>query len=343
MAIQFNAVRRTIAMTLPQTMTAIAITAPGGPEVLRPVQLALPRPGAGELLIRVEAAGVNRPDVMQRQGLYPPPPGASEIPGLEIAGEIVELGAGAARYRLGDKVAALVTGGGYAQYCVADERAALPFPAGFDAVSAAALPETFFTVWQNMFERGRLQAGESVLVHGGSGGIGTTAIQLAKAFGATVFTTAGSAEKCAACKKLGADHAINYRKADFVAVIKETTAGRGVDLILDMIGGEYFQRNLLAAAEDGRIHQIAFQNGPKATVDFTRMMVRRITLTGSTLRPRTMEVKGRLARDLEQKVWPLLAKGAVKPVLDSRFALEEAAAAHRRMEADHIGKIMLTI
>ena len=330
-------------MTLPEKMTAIAITAPGGPEVLQPDQLALPRPGAGELLIRVEAAGVNRPDVMQRKGLYPPPPGASEIPGLEIAGEIVELGAGAARYRLGDRVTALVTGGGYAQYCVADERAALPFPAGFDAVSAAALPETFFTVWQNMFERGRLQAGESVLVHGGSGGIGTTAIQLAKAFGATVFTTASSAEKCAACEKLGADHAINYREADFVAVIKETTAGRGVDLILDMVGGEYFQRNLLAAAEDGRIHQIAFQNGPKAMVDFTRMMVRRITLTGSTLRPRTMEVKGRLARDLEQKVWPLLAKGSVKPVLDSRFALEEAAEAHRRMESDHIGKIMLTI
>lgn len=330
-------------MTLPEKMTAIAITGPGGPEVLQPVQLGLPRPGAGELLIRVEAAGVNRPDVMQRKGLYPPPPGASEIPGLEIAGEIVELGAGAARYHLGDRVTALVTGGGYAHYCVADERAALPFPAGFDAVSAAALPETFFTVWQNMFERGRLQAGESVLVHGGSGGIGTTAIQLAKAFGATVFTTAGSAEKCAACKKLGADHAINYREADFVAVIKETTAGRGVDLILDMVGGEYFQRNLLAAAEDGRIHQIAFQNGPKATVDFTRMMVRRITLTGSTLRPRTMEVKGRLARDLEQKVWPLLAKGSVKPVLDSRFALEQAAEAHRRMDADHIGKIMLTI
>lgn len=330
-------------MTLPPHMISIAITEPGGPDVLQPVQTALPRPGAGELLVRVEAAGVNRPDVMQRKGLYPPPPGASEIPGLEIAGEVVELGAGATRFRPGDKVAALVTGGGYAQYCVADERAALPFPAGFDAVSAAAVPETFFTVWQNVFERGRLQAGESFLVHGGSSGIGTTAIQLAKAFGATVFTTAGSAEKCAVCEKLGADHAINYHEADFVAVIKEITGGKGVDLILDMVGGDYFQRNLLAAAEDGRIHQIAFMNGPKATVDFTRMMLKRITLTGSTLRARSMEVKGRLARALEEQVWPLLAEGRVKPVIDSSFSLELAADAHRRMETHaHIGKIVLT-
>jgi putative PIG3 family NAD(P)H quinone oxidoreductase len=331
-------------MTLPVHMTAVAITEPGGPEVLRPVETAVPRPGAGELLIQVEAAGVNRPDVMQRKGLYPPPPGASEFPGLEIAGEVVELGAGASRFGLGDKVAALVTGGGYAQYCVADERAALPFPAGFDAVNAAALPETFFTVWQNVFERGKLQAGESFLVHGGSSGIGTTAIQLAKAFGATVFTTAGSPEKCAACERLGADHAINYRKADFVAVIKDKTGGRGVDLILDMVGGEYFQRNLLSAADDGRIHQIAFMNGPKASMDFTRMMLKRIMLTGSTLRPRPMEVKAKLARALEEKVWPLLAARTVKPIIDSSFPLEQAADAHRRMETNaHIGKIMLTI
>ena len=331
-------------MTLPAKMTAIAISEPGGPDVLQPIEAALPRPGTRELLVRVEAAGVNRPDVMQRKGLYPPPPGASEIPGLEIAGEVVELGADVTRFRVGDKVTALVTGGGYAQYCVADERAALPFPAGFDAVSAAALPETFFTVWQNLFARGRLQAGESLLVHGGSSGIGTTAIQLAKAFGATVFTTAGSAEKCAACERLGADHAINYREADFVAVVKEKTGGRGVDLILDMVGGDYFQRNLLTAADDGRIHQIAFQAGPKATVDFTRMMLKRITLTGSTLRPRPMEVKEQLARALEEKVWPLLAKGDVKPVIDSRFPLEQAAEAHRRMETNaHIGKIILTI
>jgi NADPH2:quinone reductase len=331
-------------MTLPATMTAIAITGPGGADVLQPIQAALPKPGAGALLVKVEAAGVNRPDVMQRMGLYPPPPGASDIPGLEIAGEVVELGAGVTRFRLGDKVAALVTGGGYAQYCLADERAALPFPAGFDAVGAAALPETFFTVWQNVFERGRLQAGESFLVHGGSSGIGTTAIQLAKAFGATVFTTAGSAEKCAACERLGADHAINYREADFVAVIKEKTGGKGIDLILDMVGGDYVQRNLLIAAEDGRIHQIAFQRGPKASVDFTRLMVRRITLTGSTLRPRSMEVKEKLAQGLEEKVWPLLAKGAVQPVIDSRFPLEQAADAHRRIETNaHIGKIILTV
>ena len=331
-------------MTLPATMTAIAITEPGGPEVLQAVEAGLPMPGAREMLIRVEAAGVNRPDVVQRKGLYPPPAGTSQYPGLEIAGEVVGLGEGATRFRLGDRVAALVTGGGYAQYCVADERAALPWPDGFDAVSAAALPETFFTVWQNVFVRGGLQAGERFLVHGGSSGIGTTAIQLAKAFGATVFTTAGSAEKCAACERLGADHAINYREADFVEVVKEKTDGRGVDLILDMVGGDYFQRNLLSVADDGRIHQIAFLNGPKATVDFTRMMVKRITLTGSTLRPRTMEVKEKLARALEEKVWPLLAAGTVKPVIDSRFPLEQAAEAHRRMETNaHIGKIILTI
>jgi NADPH2:quinone reductase len=245
---------------------------------------------------------------------------------------------------MGDKVCALVTGGGYAEYCVADERAALPIPAGFDDTRAAALPETFFTVWQNVFVRGGLKGGESFLVHGGSSGIGTTAIQLAKAFGATVFITAGSAEKCAACKKLGADHAINYREEDFVAVIKDKTGGKGVDMILDMVGGDYFQRNLLSAAEDGRIHQIAFLGGPKATVDFTRMMVKRITLTGSTLRPRTMEVKGQLAKGLEEKVWPLISQAKIAPVIDSTFPLDDAAKAHARMETNaHIGKIILTI
>jgi NADPH:quinone reductase len=331
-------------MSLPETMKAIAITEPGGPDVLKPTSMPLPRPGAGEVLVKVAAAGVNRPDVQQRKGLYPPPPGASEIPGLEIAGEVVDLGAGVTRFAIGDRVCALVTGGGYAEYCVADERAALPVPAGFDDTRAAALPETFFTVWQNVFVRGGLKDGESFLVHGGSSGIGTTAIQLAKAFGATVFATAGSAEKCAACEKLGADHAINYREEDFVAVIKDKTGGKGVDLILDMVGGDYFQRNLLSAAEDGRIHQIAFLGGPKATVDFTRMMVKRITLTGSTLRPRTMEIKGQLARGLAEKVWPLIAQGKIAPVIDSTFSLDDAAKAHARMETNaHIGKIILTM
>jgi NADPH2:quinone reductase len=325
-------------------MTAISISEPGGPEVLKPVEMPVPTPGAKEILIRVEAAGVNRPDVLQRKGAYPPPPGASEIPGLEVAGEVVAVGEGAERVRTGDRVTALVTGGGYAQYCVAHEAAALPFPRGFDAIRAAALPETFFTVWHNLFYRGGLVRGETLLVHGGSSGIGTTAIQIAKAFGATVFTTAGSAEKCAACEGLGADVAINYREEDFVAVVKEKTDGRGVDIILDMVGGDYFQKNIYCAAEDGRIHQIAFLQGSKATVDFNRLMRKRITLTGSTLRPRTSEVKAQLARALEDKVWPLLSDGEVKPVIDSTFALEKAAEAHARMESNvHIGKIILTL
>jgi putative PIG3 family NAD(P)H quinone oxidoreductase len=325
-------------------MTAIAIREPGGPDVLEPVEMPVAAPGVGELLVKVEAAGVNRPDVLQRKGNYPPPPGASEIPGLEIAGEVVAAGSGVQRFKPGDKVAALVTGGGYAQYCLADARAALPFPAGYDAVRSAALPETFFTVWQNLFKRGGLKAGQSVLIHGGSSGIGTTAIQLAKAFGATVFTTAGSADKCAACESLGADTAINYREEDFAAMVKKATSGRGVDLILDMVGGSYIDRNLSCVAEDGSIHQIAFLEGSKATVDLMRLMLKRITLTGSTLRVRSAEVKGELARALEEKVWPLLASGEVKPVIDSTFPLEKAADAHRRMESNaHIGKIILTV
>jgi len=330
--------------SLPNAMTAIAISEPGGPDVLKPVEIPVPVPGPNEILIRVEAAGVNRPDVLQRKGAYPPPPGASEIPGLEIAGEIVAAGQGAARFAPGDRVTALVTGGGYAQYCLAHEGAALPFPREFDAVHAAALPETYFTVWHNLFYRGGLARGETLLVHGGSSGIGTTAIQIAKAFGATVFTTAGSAEKCAACEALGADVAINYREEDFVAAVKEKTDGRGVDIILDMVGGDYLQKNIYCAAEDGRIHQIAFLHGSKATVDFNRLMRKRITLTGSTLRPRTPEVKAQLARALEDRVWPLLSAGEVKPIIDSTFPLEKAAEAHARMESNvHIGKIILTL
>ncbi len=332
-------------MTLPESMKAISIEGNGGgPEVLKPESRPVPRPGEGELLVRVEAAGVNRPDVLQRKGNYPPPPGASDIPGLEIAGEVIEAGPGASRYKAGDRITALVTGGGYAEYCVADERAALPFPEGFDAVQAASLPETFFTVWQNVFVRGGLKSGERFLVHGGSSGIGVTAIQLARAFGATVYATAGSAEKCEACRSLGATRAINYREEDFVAVLKAETGGKGVNLILDMVGGDYVERNILAVAEDGRIHQIAFQTGSKVTVDLMRLMLKRVTLTGSTLRPRPMEVKGQLARGLEEQVWPLLAKGEVKPVIDSTFPLEKASEAHRRMEMNaHIGKIILTI
>lgn len=329
-------------MSLPQSMTAIAITNPGEPEVLQPVSMDVPRVGPRQVLIKVEVAGVNRPDVLQRKGFYPPPHDASEIPGLEIAGEIVVIGEGVSRYNIGDKVTALVTGGGYAEYCVADERACLPFPSGFDAVRAAALPETFFTVWQNLFVRGGLQPGENFLVHGGTSGIGTTAIQLAKAFGAKVYATAGSAEKCAACETLGADKAINYREEDFVAVIKAETGGKGVDLLLDMVGGDYIGRNLSIMADDGRIHQIAFLNGSKVTVDLMRLMLKRLTLTGSTLRARTIEVKEQLARDLEEKVWPLLADGRIAPVIDSVYPLEQASAAHRRMESNaHIGKILL--
>lgn len=329
---------------LPATMTAIGFEAPGGPEVLKAQQRPVPQPGPGQLLVHVAVAGVNRPDVLQRLGGYAPPPGASDIPGLEIAGRIVALGEGVSRYEVGDQVCALVAGGGYAEYAVVHEDNALPIPSGLSLEEAGAIPETFFTVWTNVFQRGGLKKGESFMVHGGTSGIGTTAIQLAKAFGATVLATAGSDEKCAACRDLGADHAINYRTEDFVAAAKAATGGRGVNLILDMVGGDYINRNYDAAAESGRIVQIAFLNGPKAEVNFSRLMMKRLTHTGSTLRPRTIAEKAGIARELEEKVWPLLTEGRCKPVIHARFPLAQAAEAHRLMESNaHIGKIVLTV
>jgi NADPH:quinone reductase len=330
--------------TLPTHMTAIAISAPGGPEVLVAEQRPCPRPQAGEILLKVAAAGVNRPDVMQRQGLYPPPPGAPDIPGLELAGTVVERGAGAARFTLGNTVCALVTGGGYAEYAVAHESCALPVPARLSMVEAAAIPETFFTVWHNVFERGGLKSGETLLVHGGSSGIGTTAIQLAKAFGARVIVTAGSAEKCQRCLALGADYAVNYRSEDFVAAAKAATGGKGVEVVLDLVGGDYIERNYEAAAVEGRIVQIAFQGGPRANVDFRRLMLKRLHHTGSTLRARSVNEKAAIAQAIEQQVWPLIAAGKVKPVIDRTFPLEQAGAAHALMEtSSHIGKIVLTL
>ena len=329
---------------LPDRMTVIAIRSPGGPDVLVPEQRPTPAPAAGEILVKVAAAGVNRPDVMQRMGLYPPPPGATDIPGLEIAGEVVARGAGANRWKDGDKVMALVVGGGYAEYCLAHETHALPIPPSVSAVEAAAVPETFFTVWYNAFERGRLSAGETLLVHGGTSGIGTTAIQLAKALGARVIATAGSPEKCAACRKLGADVAVNYKTEDFVAATKKATDGRGADVILDMVGGSYIERNYDAAAVEGRVVQIAFQDASHADVDFRRLMFKRLTHTGSTLRARAIADKAAIARAVEEKVLPLIAAGRVKPVIDSTFPLREAAKAHARMEtSQHIGKIVLTL
>jgi NADPH:quinone reductase len=327
---------------LPAEITVIAIRAPGGPEMLVPEPRPLPQPAEGEVLVKVAAAGVNRPDVAQRQGNYPPPKGATDIPGLEIAGEVVALGPGVRRWKLGDKVMALVVGGGYAEYCLAHESHCLPVPAGLSMVEAAAIPETFFTVWHNTFERGRLAAGETLLVHGGSSGIGTVAIQLAKAFGARVVTTAGSAEKCEACRKLGADVAINYKTEDFVTATKAATAGLGAEVVLDMVGGDYIERNYEAAAIDGRIVQIAFLGSSKATVDFRRLMLKRLTHTGSTLRARSVADKAAIARAVEDRVLPLIAAGKVKPLIDSTFPLREAAAAHAKMEAStHIGKIVL--
>lgn len=328
---------------LPETMTAIEITTPGGPEVLRPTRRPVPVAGPGEILVRVAHAGVNRPDVLQRQGGYPAPKGASDIPGLEIAGEVVAAGPGAARFGIGDRVTALVAGGGYAEYATVAASNALPIPAGLSLAEAAALPETFFTVWSNVFDRAGLKPGESFLVHGGTSGIGTTAIQLAKAFGAKVITTAGSDEKCAACLELGADVAINYRTADFVKAVKDATGG-GVDVILDMVGGDYIARNHEAAAVEGRIVQIAFLQGSKVTIDFTRLMLKRLSHTGSTLRARDVGFKAAIAAALEARVWPLLESGAVRPVMDRVFPLAEAAAAHARMEASsHIGKIVLDV
>jgi NADPH:quinone reductase len=323
---------------------AIEIREPGGPDVLVPVERPRPAPSAGEVLIRVGAAGVNRPDVFQRLGRYPPPPGASDIPGLEVAGTIEAVGAEAQPWRIGDLVCALVAGGGYAEYCVAPAPQCLLIPRGFDMTMAAAIPETVFTVWTNVFQRGRLTAGETVLIHGGSSGIGTMAIQLGKAFGARVFATAGSAEKCAACERLGAERAINYRDGDFVAVVHDLTGGRGVDLVLDMVGGEYFERNIEVLALDGRLVEIATLHGVKAELNIQTVMHRRLTITGSTLRARPIADKGAIAEAVRQHVWPLLESGAVVPIIHTTFPLRDAAGAHRLMESSaHIGKIILTV
>jgi len=325
-------------------MICIEISQPGEPEVLKPAERPDPVPGPGEVLIRVAAAGVNRPDVLQRRGAYPPPPGASDIPGLEVAGTVAAVGAGVERWRTGDAVCALVSGGGYATMCVAPAPQCLRVPATLDLVAAAAIPETFFTVWTNVFDRGRLQAGEKALFHGGTSGIGTTAIQLATARGATVFATAGSDEKVRACEALGARHAINYRTQDFVNVIREMTGGAGVDLILDIMGGSYLNRNLAALAVDGRLVQIGLMGGESASVDLRRVLGRRLTITGSTLRPRPVAEKGAIAAALAREVWPLLEAGTIKPIVFKTFPLAEAAAAHGLMESsEHVGKIVLTM
>lgn len=327
---------------LPQTMTAIEISAPGGPEVLVPVTRPVPKPGAGEVIVKVAAAGINRPDVFQRQGNYAPPPGASDLPGLEIAGTVVAVGLGARNMNVGDRVCALVTGGGYAEYCAAPALQCLPIPAGLSFEEAAAIPETFFTVWTNLVDRAHFAPGKSVLIHGGTSGIGTTAIQLVKALGGRVFATAGGSEKAQACEQLGAERGIDYKTQDFVQIAKELTGGKGVDIIIDMVGGDYVQRNIQVAAVDGVIVNIAFLHGSLVEIDLNQVMRKRLTLTGSTLRPRSVEEKGAIARDLLARVWPLLHSGAVKPVLFKTFPLREAAEAHRLMESSsHIGKIVL--
>jgi putative PIG3 family NAD(P)H quinone oxidoreductase len=325
-------------------MIAIEIREPGGPDVLVPVERPMPAVGAGDVLIRVAAAGVNRPDVMQRQGEYPPPPGASDIPGLEVVGTVEAVADDVVNWRVGDRVCALVSGGGYAEYCVAPAPQCLPVPRGIDFAHAAAIPETTFTVWTNVFERGRLVRGESILIQGGSGGIGTTAIQLAHAFGARVFATAGSAEKCAACESLGAEHAINYRETDFVEAVKDATGGRGVDVVLDMVAGDYLQRNIDALAVDGRLVMIGRQRGGKSELDVMSVLRRRLTLTGSTLRARSVAEKGAIARAVHQHVWPLFESGTVRVIVHQTFPLRDAAAAHRVMESStHIGKLMLLV
>ncbi len=325
-------------------MIAIEIRQPGEPEVLTAVERPMPEPADDELLIKVAAAGVNRPDVFQRRGRYPPPPGASDIPGLEVAGIVDRAGRLSRGFRVGDAVCALVAGGGYAEFCTAPTVQCLPVPRGLDLVTAAAIPETFFTVWTNVFDRGRLQAGEAVLVHGGSSGIGTTAIQIAKARGSRVFATAGSPEKCAACEQLGAERAINYRTEDFAAIVKQATGGRGVDVVLDMVGGDYFARNIDALAVEGRLVEIATLSGVKAEVNIQTVMQRRLTITGSTLRARPIEDKGRIAAAVHANVWPLLESGAVKPIVFKTFPLRQAAAAHALMESSqHIGKIVLVV
>jgi putative PIG3 family NAD(P)H quinone oxidoreductase len=327
---------------IPVDGLSFEITRPGPPEVLRPTRRAVPRPGPGEVLLRVAAAGVNRPDLLQREGRYPPPPGTTDIPGLEVAGTVVALGEEVPRWSVGDEACALVAGGGYAEYCLVPAPQCLPIPRGLTPVQAAALPETFFTVWTNVFERGGLVRGETLLVHGGSSGIGTTAIQLARAYGARVLTTAGSAEKCRACERLGAARAINYREEDFVTIVKGLTGGRGVDVILDMVAGGYIPRDLECLAREGRLVLIGFLGGTKAEVDFRPVLQRWLTVTGSTLRPRAVEEKGRIARALEKEVWPLLESGEVAPVIHATFPLAEAAEAHRLMESGaHTGKIVL--
>lgn len=327
---------------LPDTMTVIEITEPGGPEVLKPAERAVPVPGPGDVLVKIAAAGVNRPDAIQRAGAYPPPPGASDIPGLEFAGEIVALGPEVTGWQVGDQIAALVTGGGYAEYALAPARQCLPVPRGRSLLEAAALPETYFTVWTNLFDRARFAEGERLLVHGGSSGIGTTAIQLARAFGGTVYTTAGNAEKCAACEKLGATRAINYREEDFVAVIEEETEGAGVDVVIDMVGGDYIARNLKCLAPEGRLVFIAFLGGARAEINFMPVMRDRLTITGSTLRPQSVDAKAAIADRLRSRVWPLIEAGEVGPIIHQSFPLTAAAAAHELMESSaHIGKIML--
>lgn len=330
---------------IPSQMTVIGISKPGGPEVLLPETRAVPQPGPDEILIKVMAAGVNRPDVAQRMGHYPPPPGASDLPGLEVAGEVVALGANAKKHKLGDKVMSLVAGGGYAQYCIAQDAQAMTVPPSLTIAEAGATPETLMTVWHNVFERGALRPGETLLVHGGSSGIGTMAIQMAKALGSKVIVTVGSKDKADACLKLGADHAINYKSEDFVEATKNATGGTGANVILDMVGGDYIDKNYDAAAVEGRIVQIAFLSGsPKATANFTKVMVKRLTHTGSTLRPRSNADKAAMVAAIEAKVMPFLRQGRIKPLMDSTFPLEKASDAHRRMEtSEHIGKIVLSL
>lgn len=329
-------------MMLPETMTVIEAKGKGGPEVLKPATRPVPAPGPGEVLIEVKTAGVNRPDVLQRQGLYPPPKGASELLGLEVAGRVAALGSGVTRFKEGDRVCALTNGGGYAEFCVAPDATTLPVPEELSMVEAGALPETVFTVWHNVFERAGLKPGEWLLVHGGASGIGTTAIQMGRLFGAKVIVTAGTDEKTRACEELGATRAINYHEEDFVEVVRDVTEGHGADVILDMVGGDYVERDLRAAATDGHIVQIAFLKGSKVELDLMRLMLRRLTLTGSTLRAQSDEAKARIARAIEAKVWPFVAKGSLKPVIDSTFDLKDAAAAHARIDdPDHIGKIVL--
>jgi putative PIG3 family NAD(P)H quinone oxidoreductase len=333
-----------VVSAIPKTMTAVEIARPGGPEVLQVATRPTPAPGPREVLIAVAAAGVNRPDLMQRQGQYAPPPGASDIPGLEVAGRVVALGKDVDEWTEGDEVCALVAGGGYAEYCAAPVPQCLPVPKGLDLVQAAALPEAVFTVWTNVFERGRLSAGDTLLVHGGASGIGTTAIQMARARGVRVLATAGTPEKCAACERLGAERAIDYRREDFASVVAELTSGLGVDVILDMVGGDYLARNLASLAAEGRLVQIAFLKGPRAEIDLTPILHRRLTLTGSTLRARSIEEKGRIARAVHLNVWPLVEKGEVRPVLHATFPLAAAAQAHRVLESGtHVGKIVLIV